>query len=130
MRYSYLSMSPDCSADILATSLLRSCLTLSPSIILFFFLPPPTLYIYCVRFFRNRSELSEGTLREKCPNTEFPDPYFHAFGLNTERYVVSLHTQSECRKIRARKNSVFGHFSRSGRVSATIKEKGSSVFSF
>ena len=40
-------------------------------------------------------------------------PYFPAFGLNTERYEVSLRIQSECGKIRTRKNSVFGHSSRS-----------------
>ena len=28
--------------------------------------------------------------------------YFPAFGLNTERYSVSLHSQSECGKIRSR----------------------------
>ena len=33
----------------------------------------------------------------------FSDLYFPAFGLNTERYSVSLCIQSECRKIRARK---------------------------
>ena len=33
-------------------------------------------------------------------------PYFPAFGLNTERYFVSLRIQSECGKIRTRKNSV------------------------
>ena len=38
-------------------------------------------------------------------------PHFPAFGLNTERYSVSLRIQSECWKIRTRKNSVFGHFS-------------------
>ena len=37
-------------------------------------------------------------------------PYFPAFGLNMERYFVSLRVQSECRKIRTRNNSVFGHF--------------------
>ena len=41
----------------------------------------------------------------------FSGPYFPAFGLNTERYFVSLRIQSECRKIRTRKNSIFGHFS-------------------
>ena len=41
------------------------------------------------------------TLREKCPNTEF----------FTERYFVSLRIQSECGKIRTRKDSVFGHIS-------------------
>ena len=39
--------------------------------------------------------------------------YFPAFGLNTERYEVSLRIQSECGKIRARNYSVFGHFLRS-----------------
>ena len=43
----------------------------------------------------------------------FSCPYFLAFGLNTERYRVSLRIQSEYGKIRTRKNSVFGHFSRS-----------------
>ena len=46
-------------------------------------------------------------LREKCPNI---GPYFPAFGLNTERYEVSLPIQSECGKIRTRSNSVFGQF--------------------
>ena len=32
----------------------------------------------------------------------FSGPYFHAFGLNTERYRESLHIQSECGKIRTR----------------------------
>ena len=43
-------------------------------------------------------------------------PYFPAFGLNTERYSVSLCIQSEYKKIRTRNNSVFGHFSRSGQL--------------
>ena len=43
----------------------------------------------------------------------FSGPYFPVFGLNTERYEVSLRIQSECGKIRTRKNSVSGHFSRS-----------------
>ena len=43
----------------------------------------------------------------------FSSPYFPAFGLNTERYKVPLRIQSECGKIRTRKNSVYGHFSRS-----------------
>ena len=51
----------------------------------------------------------------------FSGPYFSAFGLNTERYSVSLHIefecgkvtlriQSECGKIQTRNNSVWGHF--------------------
>ena len=43
----------------------------------------------------------------------FSSPYFPAFGLNMERYEVSLHIQSECRKMWTRKYSVFGHFSHS-----------------
>ena len=37
--------------------------------------------------------------------------YFPVFGLNTEIYPVNLRIQSEYRKIRTGKNSVFGHFS-------------------
>ena len=33
----------------------------------------------------------------------FSGPYFPAFGLNTERYSVSLRIQSECGKIRTKK---------------------------
>ena len=43
----------------------------------------------------------------------FSSLYFPVFGLNMERYSVSLRIQSECGKIRTRKNSVFGQFSRS-----------------
>ena len=43
----------------------------------------------------------------------FFGPYFPAFGLNTEVYSVNLRIQSKCEKIRTRKNSVFGQFSRS-----------------
>ena len=42
-------------------------------------------------------------------------PYFPAFGLNTERYFVSLRIQSACGEIRTRNNSTFGHLSRSER---------------
>ena len=40
-------------------------------------------------------------------------PHFLVFGLNTEIYSVNLCIQSKYRTIRARNNSVFGHFSRS-----------------
>ena len=40
----------------------------------------------------------------------FSDSYFPAIGLNTEIYSVKLRIQSECGKIRTRKNSVFWHF--------------------
>ena len=44
---------------------------------------------------------------------DFSASYLPTFGLNTGRYEVSLRIQSECGKTRTRKNSVFGHFSRS-----------------
>ena len=47
------------------------------------------------------------TLRKKCPNTVFSGPYLPVFRLNTEIYSVNLPIQSEYRKIRTRKNSVF-----------------------
>ena len=50
----------------------------------------------------------------------FPGPYFPAFELNTE-YFVSFRIQSECSKIRTRKNSVPGHFSRSVCFSSLTK---------
>ena len=47
----------------------------------------------------------------------FSGPYFPVFGLNTEIYSVNLRIQSEYRKIRTKKNSVFGHFLRSAQDS-------------
>ena len=43
----------------------------------------------------------------------FPGPYFPLFGLNMDLYSVNLRIQSEYRKMRTRKNSELGHFSRS-----------------
>ena len=45
----------------------------------------------------------------------FSCPYFSAFRLNMEFYGVNLRIQSNCWKIRIRKNSVFGHFPRNGK---------------
>ena len=42
-------------------------------------------------------------LREKCSYSEIYGPYFPVFGLNKERYSVSLRIQPECGKIRTRK---------------------------
>ena len=51
------------------------------------------------------------TLREKCPNTEF---FWSVFSRIWNEYGEILRdTQSECGKIRTRKNYIFGHFSRS-----------------
>ena len=41
--------------------------------------------------------------RFRCVKSVPSGPYFPAFGLNTERYSVSLYIQSECGKIRTRK---------------------------
>ena len=59
---------------------------------------------------------------KKCPNTEFFlvriflysswIRRFTVFELDTEIYSVNYCIQSEYRKIRTRKNSLFGHFSR------------------
>ena len=46
----------------------------------------------------------------------FSGPHFPVFGQNTEIYEVNIRIQSEYRKIQTRKNSIFGHFSRSVRM--------------
>ena len=51
----------------------------------------------------------------------FSGPYFPAFTLNTKRYFISLRIQSECRKTRTRKSSVFGHISHSAGIFWTDK---------
>ena len=58
------------------------------------------------------SILQNISLREVSKYRVFSGLYFPAFGLNTLRYSVSLRIQPECGKLRTRKNSVFGHFSR------------------
>ena len=64
--------------------------------------------------FANSAHFSKSQTRQQMKIIVFSGPYFPAFGLNTKRYGVFLHIQSECRKLRTRKNSVFGHFSRIG----------------
>ena len=51
------------------------------------------------------------TLRENCPNTKL-----FLVRILPHSDWVSLRIQSECGKIRTRKNFVFGHFSRSARI--------------
>ena len=55
-------------------------------------------------------------LREKCPNTEFFWSVFSYIRTECGDFIrrVNLRIQSEYRKIRTRKKSVFGHSSRSG----------------
>ena len=57
------------------------------------------------------------TARKMSKYGVFSGAYFPAFGLNTERYGFSLRIQSKCGKIRTRKNSVFGLFLRSVKLS-------------
>ena len=58
----------------------------------------------CVADFKTREKSLNGSLREKCPNTEFfSGPYFPVFGLNTEIYSANICIQSEYRKIRVTK---------------------------
>ena len=58
----------------------------------------------------------------------FSGPYFPIFGLNTERYGVSLRIQFEYGKIRTSKNSVFGHFTYS--VEYISNSESSQLFSY
>ena len=50
-------------------------------------------------------ESGRRALHENCPYLGFFWPYFPGFGLNTERYGVSLRIQSEYGKMRTRKTS-------------------------
>ena len=54
----------------------------------------------------------------------FSAPYFPVFGLNTETYSVNRRIQFEYRKMRTKKNSVFGYFSRSVHIKNWKKKKG------
>ena len=73
----------------------------------------PNTALFLVLIFPHLDWIRRDTAREVSKYGVISGPYFPAFGLNTERYVGSLRTQSECVKIRTRNNSVFGHFSRS-----------------
>ena len=53
----------------------------------------------------------------------FSGLYFPVFGLNTEIYRENLHFQSKYMKTQIRKNSVFGHYSRSAHPTAIINTK-------
>ena len=55
------------------------------------------------------------SLRRKCPNTEFflVGIFPHLDWIRRDTDQKKLRIQSECGKIRTRKNSVFGNFSRS-----------------
>ena len=50
----------------------------------------------------------------------FSSPYLPAFGLNTERYLVSLHIQSKSERNTDLKNSEYEHFSHSVYSTVTL----------
>ena len=85
---------------------------------LFFLNVLPLYYVDCI-FLRLRHYTPAYTAWKMSKYIVFSGPYFPAFGLNTERYKVSLPIQSECGKIPTRKNFVFRHISRS--VSAHLQ---------
>ena len=63
----------------------------------------PIAWMFYSRHTSNKVNRLHETLCENCPNTEFfSGPYFPAFGLNTERYGVSLRIQSECGETQTR----------------------------
>ena len=72
---------------------------------------------------------SISTLREKCPNTEFFLVSIFLYSDWILRFTVNLCIQSKYRKIRTRKNIVFGHFSSSannivhGQIQLTLRSK-------
>ena len=63
---------------------------------------PPTVIPPAPATIPPNDEMIKVTLREKCI-WSFSGPHFPAFGLNTERYGVSLCIQSKCGKVRTRK---------------------------
>ena len=66
---------------------------------------------YSTHFFWNLQKLTWRNLAKSY--RVFSSPYFPVFGLSTGIYGVNLLIRSRNRKIRTRKNSVFGHISRS-----------------
>ena len=66
-------------------------------------------------FSKNGNGNMKGSCFTHCMS--FSGPYFPAFGLNADICRVSLRMWSKYEKIRIRKKSVFGHFSRSDNFS-------------
>ena len=60
---------------------------------------------HCQRFPPSQTSVTprvDLTLRKSARIRNYSSPYFPAFGLNTERYPVSLRIESKCGKIRIR----------------------------
>ena len=70
-------------------------------------------------YITHRVLLLSSTLRKKFPYSGLFwsafFPHFPSFGLNTERYEVSLRIQSKCGKNVDQNNSGYGHFLRSAK---------------
>ena len=74
------------------------------------YLYPPISYLHCAiigkRFWNVLERLSIFSLDYICVKIicirSYSGPHFPTFGLNTERYSVSLRVQSECGKMRTR----------------------------
>ena len=66
---------------------------------------------YCRGNYFTESKLHHMHCMKSVRSRSFSGPYFPAFGLNTERYSVSLRIRSKCGKLRTRKNSKYGQFS-------------------
>ena len=63
------------------------------------------------QFFKKYRMSNSVSMRQKCPNTEF---LWSVFSCIRTECGVNLHIQFEYRKIRTRKNSLFGNFSHNG----------------
>ena len=60
------------------------------------------LYIFVTHSRHMYDIISYVLLADKCPYRSYSGPYFPAFGLNTERYRVSLRIQPKCGKMLTR----------------------------
>ena len=76
-----------------------------------------TYFYYCLKLFNNNNPSVIVIMPpyhhhwvKSVRIRSFTGPYFPAFGLNTERFGVSLCIQSECGKIRTRKTPNTGTF--------------------
>ena len=72
---------------------------------------------FCIFLRHGKGQQFDNKKEQHCVKSvqmrSFSGPYFPVLGLNMEIYSVNLRIQPEYGKIRTRKNSVFGHFSRS-----------------
>ena len=70
--------------------------------------------------FRKKNKNNLFTVRKVSKYGVLSSPYFPVFGRNMVIYGVNVRIQSKNRKIRTRRNSVFGGFSRSEYISSRL----------